>query len=98
SKNEPIPAYLFFRPIEGINRRWGGIIKQFQIVQKQTDRFVLLMVVKADYLGWAKMLGAEYLEQLKIPSLNDAQWTFETVDRLMPDRVTGKLVFFHCEV
>jgi|GEM_PF-277131 len=95
--NEQIPSYVFIRPIEYINEKIGNIIKQFQIIQHNINKFTVKLVIKPSYFNWKNTIKEIFIKELKEKALSNAIWEFIYIDSLLPDDKTGKLAYFISE-
>jgi len=90
-----LPSYIFLYPIEFINEKFGNIIKQFQVVQYDIDRFIVKLVIHTSYNNWKESISEAFIKALDEYSLKDVSFEFEYSDCLFPDSDTGKLSYFH---
>lgn len=95
---DKIPSYIFLEPIEYINERIGNIIRQFQVVQEEINKFTVYLVIRSAYTNWENAIKEIFLERLQEENLNKASFKFVFSDILLPDSVTGKLNYFISEV
>jgi len=87
-----VNTYIFVRAIENVNRVMEYIIKQFQIVQEDYNRFTVKLVLDEETDEGS--IEELFVENLVQPSLADAIFNFEYYDRLFPDDKNGKLLYF----
>lgn len=93
-----LPFYIFIRPIEYINEHLGMIINQFQIVQKDINKFIVRFSINPSYNGWKRTIEEIFAANIKQKTLEKAKWEFEYKDNLYPDNYTGKLSYFYNEM
>lgn len=89
---EKVNTYVFVRAIDNINILCEGAIKQFQIVQCDSSRFVIKLVIDEDISG--EQIEELFYENFLQSSLNSAKFEFEYYDQLFADDETGKLRYF----
>lgn len=92
-----INSYIFVRAIELVNIEYDNIIVQFQIVQKECDRFLVKFVLNENIIDEGigeRMVEDLFLESLKDERLYDTEFEFEYCDELLPEERTGKLRYF----
>ena len=96
--NERLPFYILLRPIEHINEKIGNIINQFQVIQNDINDFTVRLSIKPNYIGWKKTIEKLYVENIKQPSLENANWNFEFHNQFYPENNTGKLSYFKNDI
>lgn len=84
-------AYIFVRIIEIINKITDNAIIQYQIIQKDFDRFIVRLVSR----GWKKEMGQMFVQLLREKEMPNAQVEFQMANHLLPEE-TGKRRFFQC--
>lgn len=87
-------CYILLQPIEFVNENMGNPVSQFQFVQTAIDEFSVYLVLKKRYRNWADSIKESFMGQVGNLGLGYAKWNFEFVERIFPDRLTGKLQFF----
>lgn len=92
---EKINAYVFIRAMDYVNNYTDGIVKQFQIVQKDYQRFEVKVVLEEECD--TQMLTELFGEAVMENRLKEAQYHFRFYDRLLPEERTGKLACFISE-
>lgn len=74
------------------------IINQFQIVQKDINKFIVRFSINPSYNGWKRTIEEIFAANIKQKTLEKAKWEFEYKDNLYPDNYTGKLSYFYNEM
>lgn len=96
-----IHSYIFVKVIEIINDITDDMIKQFQVVQKSYECFVVkLVIVNDSELNEVEksMICKLFLDNLSQSTLSGSQFVFEFNDTLLPSETTGKLRYFINEI
>jgi phenylacetate-CoA ligase len=93
-----ILPYTFLRPIENINERIGNIIRQFQIVQENYDRFCVKLVIKPSYSGWKESIHDMFLRYLNEPLLHNVSWDFQFSEEPLVNPEKDKLAYFFSRI
>lgn len=95
-KDEIVPIYVLFTPIERINSILGDAITDVRFVQKSYEEVEVLLVIKTEYLGWCKEIEKLFLNYISEENkLRDILWTFSFLSHL-DDLNNGKKKQFFC--
>lgn len=89
---EKINAYVFVRAIDNINMMLEGVIKQFQVEQLDTNRFLIKLAM--DETVNEEQIQEMFYENLIESALKNAVFDFEFYEELFMDDKTGKLKYF----
>ncbi|MBQ3545605.1 MAG: phenylacetate--CoA ligase family protein [Lachnospiraceae bacterium] len=87
-----ITSYVFVRAIDNVNLVMDGVVKQFNIIQKDINKFTVKFVVDEDEN--LCQLEEIFKESVLEDRLAYAEYEFEYFERLLPDEKTGKLRYF----
>ncbi|MCH5265058.1 MAG: hypothetical protein J1F02_04110 [Lachnospiraceae bacterium] len=93
TKEGELPCYLFLKPIEFINEQHGAVIQQFQVVQKEIDKFSVKFVLDSRYKGWESEIKKKFLDYLDNDYLKQCGYEFQCVDYILLNH-NGKANFF----
>ncbi len=93
---EKINTYVFVRAIDNVNLMLDGVIKQFQIVQRDIGDFLIKLVIDEEVDK--EQLEAMFYDNMIQLSLAGANFEFDYYDELLPEDGTGKLKYFSKEV
>ena len=94
SREEVVPVYVLFSPIERINGELGDIITDARFVQNAFDKIEVLLVVKNEYLGWIEEIQKLFLRYIaKEKRLKAVNWKFMFASKL-DDLNNGKKIRF----
>lgn len=87
--------YTLVRAIEAVNYMFEGVIRQFQIEQKNIGIFVIRLVVdKEDEMYDEKYIEEVFRRNVIDRELDKSEFMFEYYEELFPDDVTGKYRYF----
>lgn len=92
---EKINAYVLIRAMDFVNNYMDGIVKQFQIIQKDYQIFEVKVVLEEECD--TQMLTDLFCGAVLEKRLKEAQYHFRFYDRLLPEERTGKLACFISE-
>lgn len=91
-----ITSYVFVRAVDNVNIVMDGVVKQFNIIQKDINKFIVSFVVEEDENLY--QLEEIFKESVLEDRLAYAEYEFEYFERLLPDEKTGKLRYFMREM
>lgn len=91
-----INPYVLLRTIEITNRKLGYVIMQFQVIQKDYDKFLYKLVLEEkDFQYEVKKV---ILNNVCETELQGSCFLFEFCDCIFPEEKTGKLSWFVSEI
>ena len=94
-----ISAYVFVRASENVNEVMDNVIRQFQIVQEDYDKFLVKVVVGPDTTDEEMdQIMNIYVDNIIHPDLDKASYEFEFYEALFLEPTNGKLLYFRSEV
>ena len=97
-----INSYVFVRAINMVNMVYKNVIKQFQIIQKDYDYFLINLILDDDIIDSEDIMESivedSILASIKDERLYDTEFGFEYYDDLFPNVLNGKLKYFISEV
>lgn len=91
-------VYVFLKPVEIINDKFGNVILQFQIIQKDYELFIINVVLNEKFSNWKESVEELYYDFLDINGKENKKFIFKFFNQMLPDEKSGKLRNFICEV
>ena len=84
-------AYVLVRAIDCINNISEGAIKQFQIIQKAVNKFVINLVMDEDEREYfvAKGMEQEFKKYIADDEVSKSEFVFEYYDEMFPEQILG---------
>lgn len=92
--NKKLNSYVVQNIMEYTNENMHSVIKQFQVVQNDIDKFTAYMVIDPRFNGWKQAVEEEFVENITDEDLKKTKWNFIWKDKIEPDPMTGKYKFF----
>lgn len=92
--NKKLNSYVIQNIMEYTNENMHSVIKQFQVVQNDIDKFTAYMVIDPKFNGWKQAVEEEFVENITDEDLKNTKWDFIWKDKIEPDPMTGKYKFF----
>lgn len=91
---EKLNSYVFENILEYTNENMSTVIKQFQVIQTDINKFTVNLVIRSDYSGWKEAVEESFIQNVKEEKLKNAEWKFVWMDSICPNPETGKFKFF----
>lgn len=96
-----VNSYVFVRAIDKVNLQCSNVIRQFQIIQKDFDYFLVNLILDDDIVdeGWGERIIEDvFLKSITEEKLYDTEFEFEYFDKFSLDSDNGKLRYFKREI
>lgn len=96
-----VSSYVFVRAVGLVNRQYENVIRQFRVIQKDFDYFVVLFALDEDVVGTVvgeREVEDSFLESINDERLYDTEFEFEYYEELTLEEGERKLRYFVREI
>ncbi len=97
---DPVSCAVFIQAVDSINDMMGHPILQLQVIQEDYNAFTVSLVLEKHFVSWKDSITSEYMNEMHKLGIADekTKWRFEYPEHILPNLVSGKLKFFHCNI